>query len=403
MFSLLTRRDFLLLFAAHTVSILGDYVFFIAMTFWVYARTGSSLAVGAILIASGLPITLIAPLAGRVVDRWRRTTVMIGAEANRAILFLSLLVMLLVWPTSLWPLYAVSCLQSFIAAFFWAARGAILPGMMDEAALEPANALYQFCDGVVRIVAPSLAAVVLLAFSAAGVTAFDAATFLISASCLALLATTPLHPAKRLLPPREATSAAPGELPTRASAPATALRMPFALVALIWFVAGTFSVTLPILAKQQLAAGPAIYGAMLAAQATGEVGASMWLGRTRKRLMSGKTLIGWLVAGGLALGSLPSVRSAILALALNLCIGAASGALLIHLYTHIQRQSDASRIGHRLATFAAIQAFAQLSGIGLASLSASSIGAVRLLILDGLLYMGATCCIGVARGAKDEA
>src|SRR5689334_2128115 len=42
MFALLRERNVFLLWTAHTISILGDYVFFIAITFWIYAQTGSA-------------------------------------------------------------------------------------------------------------------------------------------------------------------------------------------------------------------------------------------------------------------------------------------------------------------------------------------------------------------------
>ncbi|HLY32249.1 MAG TPA: MFS transporter, partial [Ktedonobacterales bacterium] len=194
MLSLLSQRNFLLLWLAHTVSILGDYVFFIAMTFWVYARTGSSVATSAILIASGGPIALLAPLAGKAVDRWSRRHIMLVAEGTRATLFLALLAFLVIWPANLWPLYVVGFAQSVCAAFFWPARSATLPQLVPAPSLLPANALYQLSDGVVRVCAPTLASAVLLFLGAPGVTAFDALTFLVSAGCIAMLTTLTLYP-----------------------------------------------------------------------------------------------------------------------------------------------------------------------------------------------------------------
>lgn len=49
MFVQLRERNFFLLWTANTISILGDYVFFIAITYWIYAQTGSALATGVVL------------------------------------------------------------------------------------------------------------------------------------------------------------------------------------------------------------------------------------------------------------------------------------------------------------------------------------------------------------------
>ena len=70
MFALLAQRDVFRLWTAHTISILGDYVFFIAITFWIYEQTGSATATGAVLITSTVPLSLFAPLAGMLIDRW---------------------------------------------------------------------------------------------------------------------------------------------------------------------------------------------------------------------------------------------------------------------------------------------------------------------------------------------
>src|SRR5215469_9921463 len=107
MFTLLSQRNFFVLWIAHTISILGDYVFFLAITFWMYEQTRSALVTGTLLICSAIPAILFAPLAGKVVDSWDRRRVMFLAESARAVLFLGLLGSLIGEPSTLWPLYLV--------------------------------------------------------------------------------------------------------------------------------------------------------------------------------------------------------------------------------------------------------------------------------------------------------
>src|SRR5437879_3575694 len=111
MFTLLSQRNFFLLWIAHTISILGDYVFFIAITFWIYEQTGSASATGLVLITSTIPGILFAPLAGVIVDRWNRRNIMLVAESARAVLFLGLLDSIIVQPHTLWPIYVVGFVQ----------------------------------------------------------------------------------------------------------------------------------------------------------------------------------------------------------------------------------------------------------------------------------------------------
>lgn len=142
MYTLFAQRNFCLLWCAHTISILGDYVFFIAITFWMYKQTGSALVTGAVIIASTIPATLFAPIAGIVVDRWKHRSIMISAESARALLFLALLCSLIVQPHVLWPIYVVGFLQSAFATFFWSARSALQPQMIERSELLAANALF---------------------------------------------------------------------------------------------------------------------------------------------------------------------------------------------------------------------------------------------------------------------
>src|SRR5215469_8354872 len=187
MFALLAQRNFSLLWFAHTISILGDYVFFIAIIFWIYARTGSPSATGAVLISSGFPLFLFAPLAGALVDRFDRRRLMLVAESARALLFLGLLGLVSSHPQILWPIYVVSFVQSAIAAFFWPARSALLPQLIQPSSLLAANALYLVSDSGIRVLAPSLSAVVLLRWGPEGVIVLDAASFVVSAGCISLL------------------------------------------------------------------------------------------------------------------------------------------------------------------------------------------------------------------------
>ena len=127
MLALLSQRNFCLLWVAHTISIVGDYVFFIAITFWIYEQTSSASATGAVLITSTLPALIFAPLVGVVVDRWPRRGIMLVAESARAGLFLALLGAVMLRPEMIWPIYVAGFAQSALAAFFWPARSAMRP------------------------------------------------------------------------------------------------------------------------------------------------------------------------------------------------------------------------------------------------------------------------------------
>jgi MFS family permease len=403
MFALLAQRNFFLLWAAHTISILGDYVFFIAITFWVYAQTGSAAATGAVLISSTVPIPLFAPLAGALVDRWDRRRIMLVAESARALLFLALLVMFLMQPRTLWPIYVVGFLQSALAAFFWPARSALLPQFIQPPSLLAANALYLVSDSGVRVIAPALSAFALLHLGPASIILTDAATFLLSAGCISLL-TLPTAPqggigSSAIGKSSSARSAEPeGQRRSGQRISVSAKRATWAypevglllLGALTTYTAGTLSILLPIFVRTTLAAGPLAYGWLLTAQAVGEGAMSLLVGRLSPRARQAR--VACFVSSALALGALAlifiaSLHRLVPALLLNALFGAMMAATSVFLLTLLQQRVANHLLGRTLAAYTATQTLAQVGGIGIASALVARIGVSRFLALDGALYL----------------
>jgi hypothetical protein len=69
MLAVLRQRDFSLLWFGGVLSVTGDLFLFIALPFFVYERTGSVLATGAMFAAETLPRLLFGSMAGVFVDR----------------------------------------------------------------------------------------------------------------------------------------------------------------------------------------------------------------------------------------------------------------------------------------------------------------------------------------------
>ncbi len=125
MLKLLRQRNFSLLWFGQFISVIGDWVLFIALPFYTYSLTGSVLATGAMFIVSTLPRLVLGSVAGVFVDRWDRKRTMIVADVLRV-----LLVAMLLFVRSrdwLWLIYASSFLESVVSQFFNPAKSAIIP------------------------------------------------------------------------------------------------------------------------------------------------------------------------------------------------------------------------------------------------------------------------------------
>jgi MFS family permease len=134
-----SNRNFRLLFIGQTVSQLGDWFNAVAVYALLLDLTGSATAVAWMLIVQFLPMALVGPLAGVVVDRVNRRRVMIASDILRGFVILGLL--LVKQPDQIWIAYVVMACTIAASAFFEPARTATIPNITTPEELMPANAL----------------------------------------------------------------------------------------------------------------------------------------------------------------------------------------------------------------------------------------------------------------------
>ena len=133
------NRNFRLLYIGQTISQLGDWFNTVAVFALVLDLTGSATMVAWMLIVQFLPVAIVSPLAGVVVDRFDRRRLMIAADILRGLLILGLLFVRR--PEQVWIAYAVMALTVGATSFFEPARTATIPNITSDKELMPANAL----------------------------------------------------------------------------------------------------------------------------------------------------------------------------------------------------------------------------------------------------------------------
>jgi MFS family permease len=189
----LRQRDFALLWFAGLVSMTGDWMLAVALPITVYELTGSALATGAILITNKISALLLGSVAGVFVDRWDRKRTMVIANLIRGPM-----VLLLVAVDSadrVWFVYVVAAVMSAVGQFFRPAENALLPRLVGEEHLVPANALNALNDNLGRLIGPALGGLVAAGIGLGGVAIVDAASFLVAAAMIAAIG-TPTRPAR---------------------------------------------------------------------------------------------------------------------------------------------------------------------------------------------------------------
>jgi MFS family permease len=133
------NRNFRLIYIGQTISQLGDWFNAVAVFALLLDLTGSATAVAWMMIVQFLPVAVVGPLAGVVVDRVDRRRLMIITDLLRGSLVLVLLVIRR--PDQVWIAYVVMAFIVGAQGFFEPARTATIPNITSAEELMPANAL----------------------------------------------------------------------------------------------------------------------------------------------------------------------------------------------------------------------------------------------------------------------
>ena len=133
------NRNYRLLWIGQIVSQLGDWFNSVAIYALLLELTGSATSVALMIIVQFLPMAVIGPVAGVVVDRVNRRRLMIGADVLRGMLILALLVVQRA--DQIWIVYLAMGATVSLTAFFEPARTAVIPNVTTRTQLLTANAL----------------------------------------------------------------------------------------------------------------------------------------------------------------------------------------------------------------------------------------------------------------------
>jgi MFS family permease len=187
----LIRRnpDFRWLWSGQIVSLLGDWFNMIATVALVASLTDSGLAVGGVFVVRMLAPFCTSPLAGVLADRYSRRTILIVADVMRGFIVLG---MLTVRTADLvWLLYLLTALQLGTSSFFFTARTAILPDIVEPRALGTANAITSATWSIMLAIGAALGGLTAGWLGVHAAFMIDAGTFFVSAMLIAQIRSTP--------------------------------------------------------------------------------------------------------------------------------------------------------------------------------------------------------------------
>ncbi len=175
------------LWTGQLISLFGDRVHQVALTFLVAGVTNSPLAVAFVFVAATLPNLLLSPIAGTYVDRWNQRDVLIVSDLLRgaAVLMIPIVAVL-----NIYLVYPLIFVITAISIFFRPARVAILPRIVRDDELLTANSAMWAGETFADIIGYPLAGIFVAFLGTALPLAFwvDAATYTASAILIASIA-----------------------------------------------------------------------------------------------------------------------------------------------------------------------------------------------------------------------
>jgi MFS family permease len=292
----LAERDFRLFFIGYSTSLAGSAMVPVALAFAVLQAGRGPADVGYVLAAQTLPLVVLLLVGGVVADRLSRRTVMIASDLARCASEALLAVLLLTGSPPLWLLMVLAGVLGAGQAFFAPALTGLIPLVTSPERLQQANALKGVATSAGQIAGPAVAGLIVAAGGAGWAIAVDAATYAVSALCLARL-----HLPAHVPPPAERVI----------SQLRTGWRE-FRSRTWLWLVVGQFSlfhllvyapfVVLGAVIEAGLPGGAAAWGIILTAQGAGSVlgGIAVMSARPKRPLVIG-TLGTFAFAGPVAL------------------------------------------------------------------------------------------------------
>ncbi len=384
--------NFRLWFTGQTTSLLGDQFHGIAAPWLVLALTNDPVALGTVMALGGIPRAILILVGGAMTDRFSTRSIMLISDVLRLILTALLAVLTFTGAINLWMMYGFALAFGIISAFFYPASGSMLPTLVEQDKLQPANAFSQGSVQLVNFFGPALAGAVIAALSlttgskllgVAFAFGVDSFTFLVSGVTLGLMAMPPVA--------RSARAAAENVWESIRAGWSFAydnllLRVLFVIIAIInFFFLGPIIVGIPVLANQRLPEGAAAFGIIMSAFGGGNLIGIVLSGALKQTRGINWVATAVLCAFGIGLALLGVLNNTWLNAALMFALGLGNGYISIILVTFLQRRTPAQMLGRMMSLF-------MLANIGLGPVSQAAAGTVSKWSLEAL-FIGAGACI----------
>ena len=247
----LNSRNYRLFFAGQLISLIGNWIGQVAMSWLIYEITGSKTQLGVVAFSAQLPTFLLSPWAGVLVDRWNLQRTLIITQSLLSAQVLTLAILTLSGVIRPMHIILLAVVQGMITAIDIPARQAFVVKMVDRREdLSNAIALNSTMFNASRLIGPAAAGALIALVGTGYCLLINAMSYLAVLSSLAVIRVrqpvTPRLRKKIRVEFREGFHYVAGSLPIRA------LLIQLGLVSLL---STPYTVLLPVFAKDVFRGG----------------------------------------------------------------------------------------------------------------------------------------------------
>jgi MFS family permease len=316
-FRSLQYRNYRLFFSGQSISLIGTWMQRIAMPWMVYHMTGSTLLLGVVSFAGQIPSFLLSPLAGVLTDRVSRYKVLVVSQILSMIQAFVLAGLTLTGVIQIWQIVVLSVSLGCINAFDVPARHSFVIDMLEKKEdLGNAIALNSLMFNGARLIGPSIAGIILASAGEGVCFLLNAVSFIFVVASLLMMKLknreVKIHNSIIIRDLREGLRYTFGFPP---------IKHLIYLLGTVSLMGMSYSVLMPVFAKEILHGGSHTYGFLMGAAGFGALLGALFLASRKTVLMLGRIVPSAALLFGSGLIILSLSRTFALSLVLMVFIG----------------------------------------------------------------------------------
>jgi MFS family permease len=181
-------RGFTVIWFGQLVSMLGTGMTNFALSFYLFEKTGQATTLTTVIFCFVAPSIILSPLAGALVDRWDRKTVIILTDLSAGVVTLAWLIILATTgDLALWQIYLGALITGAFNSLQFPAFSAAVSLMIPKAQFGRAAGMLDFAGAASNILAPAFAGALLGAIGLVGIMLIDVVTFVAAILAVAII------------------------------------------------------------------------------------------------------------------------------------------------------------------------------------------------------------------------